>query len=74
MEKLKLEIVEEGQLNELRVKYTLEDQIRQAQKGCPEIEEVKSMMARCKAPDYRLDEKGSLWLKDRLCVPQSKEI
>jgi hypothetical protein len=28
MEKLSLEIVEEGQLNELRVKYTLEDQIR----------------------------------------------
>jgi hypothetical protein len=27
MEKLSLEIVEEGQLNELRVKYTLEDQI-----------------------------------------------
>jgi hypothetical protein len=35
MEKLKLEIVEKGQLNELRVKYTLEDQIGQAQKGCP---------------------------------------
>jgi hypothetical protein len=30
MKKLSLEIVEEGQLNELRVKYTLEDQIRQA--------------------------------------------
>jgi hypothetical protein len=29
-EKLSLEIVEEGQLNELRVKYTLEDRIRQA--------------------------------------------
>jgi hypothetical protein len=27
MERLSLEIVEEGQLNELRVKYTLEDQI-----------------------------------------------
>jgi hypothetical protein len=37
MERLSLEIVEEGQLNELRVKYTLEDQIQQAQKGCPEI-------------------------------------
>jgi hypothetical protein len=30
MEKLTLEIVEEGQLNELRVKYTLEDQIQKA--------------------------------------------
>jgi hypothetical protein len=32
MEKLTLEIVEEGHLNELRVGYMLEDQIRQAQK------------------------------------------
>jgi hypothetical protein len=56
------------------VKYTLEDQIRQAQKGCPEIEEVKSMMARGKAADYHLDEQGTLWLKDRICVPRSKEI
>jgi polyhydroxyalkanoate synthesis regulator phasin len=55
MERLSLEIVEEGQLNEMRVKYTLEDQIQQAQKGCPEIEEVKSLMERGKAADYRLD-------------------
>jgi hypothetical protein len=72
MERLNLEIVEEGQLNKLRVKYTLEDQIWQAQKGCPEIEEVKSLMARGKAADYRLD--GTLWLKDRLCVAWNKEI
>jgi hypothetical protein len=32
MEKLRLKIVEKGQLNELRVKYTLEDQIRQARR------------------------------------------
>jgi hypothetical protein len=45
MEKLSLEIVEQGQLNELRVKYTLAGQIRQAQIRCPEIEEVKNLMA-----------------------------
>jgi hypothetical protein len=55
------------------VKYTLEDQIRQAQKECPEIEEVKGLMARGKAADYHLDEQGALWLKDRICVPQSQE-
>jgi hypothetical protein len=51
MEKLKLEIVEKGQQNELRVNYTLEDQIQQAQRGCPEIEKVKDLMARGKAAD-----------------------
>jgi hypothetical protein len=55
MEKLMLEIVEKGQQNELPVKYTLEDQIQQAQKGCPEIEELKDLMARGKAADYRHD-------------------
>jgi hypothetical protein len=74
MERLSLEIVKEGQLNEMRVNYTLKDQIRQAQKGCSEIEEVKSLMERGKAADYRLDGQGTLWLKDRICVPQNKEI
>jgi hypothetical protein len=58
----------------MRVKYTLEDQIRHARKGCPEIEEVKNLMARGKAADYHHDEQGTLWLKDRICVPQNKEI
>jgi ferredoxin len=35
-EKLKLEIVEEGQLNEMKEQDDLEDHIRQAQKQCPE--------------------------------------
>jgi hypothetical protein len=74
LEKLSLEIVEEGQLNELRVKYTLEYQIRQAQEEFPEIREVKRLMESGKAADYRLDDQGTLWLKDRICVPQNKEI
>jgi hypothetical protein len=74
LERLSLEIVEEGQLNELQVKYTLEDQIRQDQKEYPKIQEVKRLMESGKAADYRLDEQGTLWLKDRICVPQNKEI
>jgi hypothetical protein len=74
LERLSLEIVDEGQLNELRVKYTLEDQIRQARKGCLEIQEVKCQMERGKAADYRLNDQGTLWLKDRICVPQNREI
>jgi hypothetical protein len=31
-------------------------------------------MARGKATDYRLYEQGTLWLKDHICVPRSKEI
>jgi hypothetical protein len=35
---------------------------------------VKNLMARGKATDYRLDEQGTLWLKNRICVPRSQEI
>lgn len=73
-EKLKLETVESGQLNELRVKYNLEDQIRQAQKSCPEIEELKGLMAKGLAQDYCIDDQGTVWLKDSICVPQDGEI
>jgi hypothetical protein len=68
-EKLNLEIVEEWQMNELWVRYSLEDQVRQAHKGCPEIEEVKSLMAKDKAANYCLDKQGTLWLIDRICIP-----
>ena len=44
MEKLKLEIVEQGKLNELMIKYNLEDRIRQAQKQCPEIWKLRRLM------------------------------
>jgi hypothetical protein len=37
LERLKLEIIEQGHLNALTVKYNLEDQIRQGQKQCPEL-------------------------------------
>ena len=37
LEKLKLEIVEQGQLSEMIINYDLEDRIRGAQKRCPEI-------------------------------------
>jgi len=59
MEKLKLEIVEQGQLNELMIKYDLEDRIRQAQKRCPEIRKLRRLMRNGKAPDYRVDHQGT---------------
>ena len=27
-----------------------------------------------KAVDYRVDEQGTLWLKDRICVPKDEHI
>ena len=74
LEKLKLEIVEQGQLSEMIIKYDLEDRIREAQKQCPEILEIQELMKEGKAVDYRVDEQGTLWLKDRICVPKDEQI
>jgi len=74
MEKLKLEIVEQGQLNELMIKYDLEDRIRQAQKRCPKIRKLRRLMRNGKAPDYRVDDQGTTWLKNRICVPRDQKI
>ena len=70
MKKLKLEIVEQGQLNELMIKYNLEDRIRQAQKQCPEIQKLRRLMRNGKAPDYRVDDQGTTWLENCICVPR----
>ena len=72
LDKLKLEIIEQGQLNEMTIKYDLEDRIREAQKQCHEILEIQELMKEGKAVDYRVDEQGTLWLKDRICVPEDE--
>jgi hypothetical protein len=52
----------------------LEDRIRQAQKQCPETMESIESIKKGVAPDYRIDDQGTIWLKDRICVPQDEEI
>ena len=44
LDKLKLDIIEEGQLSEMIIKYDLEDRICEAQKQCPEIHEILELM------------------------------
>ncbi|WVZ54227.1 hypothetical protein U9M48_005057 [Paspalum notatum var. saurae] len=74
MEQLRLDFVTTEQLNELRVRCTLEDQIRQAQKDCPSIAELKVGMSKGLLPDFRIDDRGTIWLKERLCVPLDERI
>jgi ribonuclease HI len=74
LEKLRIEIVDRGQANELRVAYDLEDRIRKAQRSCAEIKALRELMKEGKVEDYHLDGQGIVWLKDRICVPQDKEL
>jgi transposase InsO family protein len=74
LEKLRIEIVDHGQANELRVTYDLEDRIRSAQKSCAEIKVLRELMKERKAEAYHLDEQGTMWLKERICVPRDKAL
>jgi hypothetical protein len=74
LEKLRIEIVDHGQVNELRVTYDLEERIRTAQKSYAEIKVLRELMKEGKAEDYCLDEQGTVWLKERICVPQDRAL
>ncbi|WVZ79459.1 hypothetical protein U9M48_027035 [Paspalum notatum var. saurae] len=74
MEQLRLGFVTTKQMNELRVRCTLEDQIRQAQKDCPSIAELRVGMEKGLLLDFRKDEQGTIWLKGHLSIPLDEGI
>jgi hypothetical protein len=74
LEKLRIKIVDNGQVNELCVTYDLEEHILTAQKSCAEIKVLRELMKEGKEEDYRLDEQGTVWLNEQICVPQDKAL
>nr|AAX96295.1 retrotransposon protein, putative, Ty3-gypsy sub-class [Oryza sativa Japonica Group]ABA91783.1 retrotransposon protein, putative, Ty3-gypsy subclass [Oryza sativa Japonica Group] len=70
----------EGMCEELRfvaaleARPTLVDQVRAAQVNDSEIAELKKNMRVGKARDFHEDEHGTIWLGERLCVPDDKEL
>nr|BAH80025.1 putative retrotransposon protein [Oryza sativa Indica Group] len=73
-EKLNLGIVSKGFVATLEAKPTLFDQIREAQVNDPDIQEIKKNMRRGKAIGFVEDERGTVWLGERICVPENKEL
>jgi hypothetical protein len=46
----------------------LEDKIRKAQGSDKDLMRIRMHMGENKAPDFKVDSKGTLWYKDRICV------
>nr|AAV32204.1 putative polyprotein [Oryza sativa Japonica Group] len=61
-------------MSALEARPTLVDQVRAAQVNDPEIAELKKNMRVGKARDFLEDEHGTIWLGERLCVPDDKEL
>jgi hypothetical protein len=74
LECLNVEIVEHGFVAALEARPTLVDQVRAAQVMNPEITELKNNMRVRKARDFLEDEHGTIWMGERLCVPDDKEL
>nr|AAQ56486.1 putative polyprotein [Oryza sativa Japonica Group] len=73
-ERLNLGIVRRGFVAALEAKPTLIDQVREAQINDPDIQEIKKNMRRGKAIGFLEDEQGTVWLGERICVPDNKDL
>ena len=49
---------------------TLEQEICKGQIGDAKIREIKDLMAEGRGPDFMEDEQGTIWFKNRICVPE----
>jgi hypothetical protein len=74
LEKLRIEIADHGQVNAQRVTYDLDERIRTTLRSSAVIKVLRELMKEGKAEDYRVDEQGTVWLKERICVPQDKAL
>jgi hypothetical protein len=58
----------------LEVESTLEQQIRERQLKDVEIREIRETMERGKAPDFTKDDQGTIWFKNKICVPDVGDL
>jgi hypothetical protein len=49
---------------------TLEQEIRKGQIGDAKIQEIKDLITEGRGPEFTKDEQGTVWFKDRICVPE----
>jgi hypothetical protein len=73
-EKLNLGMAAHTEGVTLEVESTLEKQIREGQLQDVEIREIRDTMERGKAPDFIEDDQGTIWFKNRICVPDLGDL
>jgi hypothetical protein len=52
------------------VEPTLEQEIRKGQIDDAKIQEIKDLMVEGRGPDFMEDDQGTIWFKNRICVPE----
>jgi hypothetical protein len=74
LEKLNIEIVQQGQLTNVIVESTIKDQIVSAQRKNSEIAHIKEKVRTGQQTDFSIDDADVLWFKNRLVVPKVPEL
>ena len=72
--RLNVHIVPRGSIRKMSIQPTLEDKIRKAQRSDKDLMEIRMQTGENKAPDFRVDSGGTLWYKNRICVPQKGDF
>ena len=74
MTRLNVHIVPRGSSHTLDIQPTLGDRIREAQGSDENFIKIGKHTGENKTPDFRVDDKGTLWYKDRICVPKEGDF
>jgi hypothetical protein len=70
MAQLNVHIIPQNSRRKLSIQHTLESKFREAQSSDTNLMKICQQTGENKAPDFRVDDKGTLWYKDRICVPK----
>ena len=70
MAQLNVHIIPQGSHRKLSIQPTLKEEIRKVQGSDRDLMKIRKHTGENKAPDFRVDDKGTLWYKNRICVPK----
>jgi hypothetical protein len=74
MSQLNLGIAARSETMTLEIESTLEQEIRKGQMNEEMIKEYKKLIELGKVSEFREDEQGTIWFKNRICVPDIKHL
>jgi hypothetical protein len=70
MERLNLGIVTQSETITLEVESTIEEEIKKGQLTDEKMKEYGRWIDSGKVPDFKRDDQGTIWFRNRICVPE----
>jgi len=74
LENLGIDMISQGSLATLKIDFNLETQIMEAQKEDKAMKYLKEKISNKAPTDFKVDDAGVIWFKNRLVVPKVPEL